>query len=85
MIKLRSKTRIQFEWVFFLISFAVGISFVYFFTPKPQVIMKMPSPYSPDDVFNGEGGGCYKFDHEVVECTDNAVVQKPGETFPVDS
>lgn len=56
----------------FLISFAVGLFLVYCSAPKPEVIIKYPTPDNADNtIFKDDSENCYKFDVSRVKCPAN--------------
>jgi len=60
----------------FIISFAVGILYVYISTPKPKIIIKYPTPYNVNKiVYKNENDVCYKYKVEEIKCTDKAIDQ----------
>ena len=55
--------------IYFIIAFTFGLFFCYLTHPKPQVVMKFPSPYNAGQVtYKGEDDSCYKFKADKVEC-----------------
>ena len=64
--------------LFFLISFAVGLFFCYISQPKPQIIMKFPSPYNAGKItYRDDDNNCYKYKAEKVECPLDRSLVKP--------
>ena len=60
-------SNINTKW--FLISFAVGLLLVYCTVPKPEVIIKYPTPDNADiTIFKDDIDNCYKFDTIEVKC-----------------
>jgi hypothetical protein len=64
---------------FLVISFAIGIFFVYISTPSPQVILKFPSPYNTGKItYKDSSDNCYKYEHKKVDCkTSSNVIPQP--------
>jgi len=61
----------QIRIVYFVIAFSVGIAYVYATSPKPQVVMKFPSPTNIDKVmYKDNSDSCYKYNVEEVKCDD---------------
>lgn len=57
----------------FLISFAIGILFIYILGPEIKTIYIYPSPESVDKVlFKDKAENCFYFQEESVECPTNA-------------
>jgi hypothetical protein len=61
----------------FIIAFAIGIFFVYVSTPKPNVIIKYPTPYNANKIVyrHYDNNTCYKYQYDEVKCVDNAIEQ----------
>ena len=58
--------------LYFLISFCIGMFFVYLSTPKPKVIIKYPTPQNAGKViYKDNSGVCYKYMAEEVKCPSN--------------
>lgn len=66
---------------YFLISFCVGLFFVYAIKPKSIVVHKFPSPNNIQQEYRDNSNNCYKFDYEEVACTNDAVPQPIMEAF----
>jgi hypothetical protein len=67
----------------FIISFAVGLFFVYVFGPEMKKIYIYPTPENINNVlFKDSAENCYKYKAQEVKCPDN-----PGDIFtpPVQS
>jgi len=53
----------------FLISFAIGLFFVYVLGPEKKIIYIYPTPENVDKVlFKDKANNCFYFEEEVVEC-----------------
>jgi len=53
----------------FLISFAVGLLFVYMFGPEIKTIHIYPSPENVDKIlFQDKANNCFRFEEETVDC-----------------
>lgn len=65
---------------YFFLAFAVGLFYCYITNPKPEIIMKFPSPQNAGKiVYHDKENNCYKYKAEKVSCpTDkNAVRDQP--------
>lgn len=52
-----------------IISFCIGILYVYISSPPPSVVMKFPSPFNAGKVvYKNKLDECYKYEYEKVEC-----------------
>lgn len=62
----------------FLISFAVGIIFLYILGPEIKTIYIYPSPENVHKVlFKDKANNCFNFEEEVVECpTNTSLIEK---------
>ena len=59
------------HWAF-IISFAIGMLFVYILQPMPKIIIKHPNPENAGKiVYKDNGDSCYKYIAEQVECPSN--------------
>ncbi len=60
----------------FLLSFAVGLFFVYMFGPEMKTIYIYPSPENIDKMlFKDKADNCYIFEEELVDCPkDNNLI-----------
>lgn len=57
------------NWVVFFIAFAIGISYVYFMVPTPNVVIKYPNPYNSGKlIYKDDSENCYKYKAEKVTC-----------------
>jgi len=53
----------------FIISFAIGMFFVYIMSTKKRVIIIYPTPDNIDDInYKDNAGNCYTFKAENVDC-----------------
>jgi hypothetical protein len=53
----------------FLVSFAVGIFFVYILGPEMKTIYIYPTPENVDKIlFKDKAENCFRFEEEVIEC-----------------
>lgn len=71
----------------FIISFALGLLFIYMFTPAPEVIVKFPSPWNSGHVVYEDGGdkeqgaGCYVYTASMETCPIDKKAIKPQPMF----
>ena len=66
----------KFNFLAFIVAFAIGILYVYISTPKPKIVIKYPTPYNCNKiVYRNDNDICYKYSLEEVKCTDNAIEQ----------
>jgi len=63
---------------YFFISFAVGLLFVYIFAPRPEVVVKFPSPFNAGKIkYTDKHDNCYKFESTNVACPMEKSLIKP--------
>jgi hypothetical protein len=60
----------------FLISFAIGLFFVYILGPEMKTIYIYPTPENVDKIlFRDKADNCFQFEEEIVECpTDKSLI-----------
>jgi hypothetical protein len=65
----------------FLISFAVGLFFVYILGPQMKTIYVYPTPENVDKIlFKDKANNCFYFEEEIVKCpSDKSLIS----TIPV--
>ena len=55
--------------LYFFISFAVGLFFCYITTPKPELVLKFPSPYNAGKItYHDKDNNCYRYKADKVAC-----------------
>jgi hypothetical protein len=65
----------------FIISFCVGIFFVYAMTPKRELVNKFPSPDNTELIYADKNESCYKYKPTEVDCDADSVPQPVIEDF----
>lgn len=59
-----------------IISFCVGILYVYVSSPPPNIVMKFPSPYNAGKVvYTNKLNECYKYKSNKVNCDDHTNIE----------
>jgi hypothetical protein len=54
---------------YFFLAFAIGLFFCYITSPKPELVLKFPSPYNVGKVvYHDKANNCYKYKADKVEC-----------------
>jgi hypothetical protein len=54
---------------YFILSFSIGIFFVYIFEPKPHILYKYPTP-NDNTIYNDLANNCYKYSSTKVKCNN---------------
>jgi hypothetical protein len=63
---------------YFFISLGVGLLFVYILAPKPEVVVKFPSPYNAGKInYRDKHDNCYVIEAESVACPLDKKLIKP--------
>jgi hypothetical protein len=62
----------------FLISFAIGLFFVYILGPEMKTVFIYPTPENVDKVlFKDKADNCFSFKQEIIECPkDESLISK---------
>ena len=67
---------------YFIISFAIGILYVYLVQPKKEIVYRFPNPNNLDKlVYTDKNDDCYKYEVEEKNCTE--VNKKYIKTQPI--
>jgi hypothetical protein len=67
----------------FLISFAIGVLFVYLMGPESKTIYVYPSPENVNKIlFKDKADNCFYFEEKIVECPkdENSIFKIPMQT-----
>jgi hypothetical protein len=66
------------EPFYFILSFSLGVFLSYIFTPKPQIIIKYPTPQNAGKItYMDDGGVCYRYEAIEVNCpTDKTKIKQ---------
>lgn len=62
---------LKLNFVYFFVSFAIGLLFCYILSPAPEVILKFPSPYNAGSIVyrdEKKEDSCYVYQAENVAC-----------------
>jgi len=66
----------------FFTAFSLGLLYVYLSRPKPQIVIKFPSPYNAGHVYREtEGDACFRYKAKRVPCAASAQPQPIMEPF----
>ena len=66
----------KFNFVAFIIAFAIGMFYVYIAAPKPKIVIKYPTPYNANKiVYRHDDDICYKYTVDEIKCSDSAIDQ----------
>lgn len=68
----------------FIIAFALGLFFIYMFTPAPEIVVKFPSPWNSGQVVyqdDSVSNGCYVYNAERTTCPIDPISIKPQPMF----
>ncbi len=73
---MATTTKFCLHWPVFLLSFGLGILFIYFTTPPSKIVLKFPSPYNAGKiVYRDKANDCFIFEATKVPCPKNAKKQ----------
>lgn len=68
--------------LYFILSFAIGLFFVYIITPPPEVVVKFPSPFNAGSItYKDKADTCYVYKADKVECPIDRKIIKPQPLF----
>ena len=66
---------------YFIVAFAFGIFLSYIFTPKPQIVIKYPTPQNAGTItYVDDGGVCYRYEALEINCPKDKTLIK---TLPI--
>jgi hypothetical protein len=64
--------------LYFFAAFAIGLLMCYILTPKPEVVVKFPSPYNAGKVvYKDKADSCFTYKASSVECPLDKTRIKP--------
>lgn len=68
---------LKIDYFYFFLSFCVGLIIVNCITPKPEIIIKYPTPYSANkQKYKDKTGNCFVYKAESVNCpTDKSLIK----------
>lgn len=72
------------NWLYFILSFSIGLIIVNLIKPKPEIIIKFPTKYNAGKVvYEDKSGNCYKYNVEEKQCPlDKSLIKEhPIEPF----
>lgn len=59
----------HFNCYYFMISFLIGLLFVYLFSEKPKLVYQHPTPENAGKIiYMDDNGACYKYTSEKITC-----------------
>ena len=58
------------DFRYFIISFSIGMLFVYMYQPEKKIVYKFPNPNNVDKVvYKDKNDACYKFKYDKKDCS----------------
>jgi hypothetical protein len=64
--------------LYFFAAFAAGLLVCYLMSPKPEVVVKFPSPFNAGKVvYKDKASNCYKYNADKVACPKDSSMVKP--------
>ena len=66
---------------YLILSFCIGIFFVYVTAPPKKLVNKFPGPDNEDLIFTDQNDSCYKYEAEAVECDEKSKPQPVIEDY----
>jgi len=70
--------KFEFNFIAFFVAFAIGMLYVYMTTPKPNIVIKYPSPFNAGKiVYRDDSDTCFIFNANKVECPSDKKKIKP--------
>jgi len=69
------------DFRYFIVSFAIGILYVYMYQPEKKIVYKFPNPNNLNTIYKDKNDACYKFEIEETNC--NEVREKLIKEHPI--
>lgn len=67
----------------FFVALGLGFLIAYVTSPKPQLVLKFPTPSNCGKVvYRSPDGGCFRYKMETVDCEGERSAKHPPATYP---